>query len=111
MFVFFISYNPDLNVPSHLQYIFHYMMTLETLCDPNTRVDGEFPHKGPVMQSFRVFFFISLKNLWNKQFKYQWFEMPLHSRDITDMIIMTDGKWAPCEIPWEFPGSGKAFTS
>ena len=53
-----------------------------------------FPHKVPVMQSFDVCFVISLNQLWNKQLKCQWFEMPWPSLwylDISLSVIYPQG--------------------
>ena len=37
----------------------------------------DLPHEGPVMQSFDIFFIVSMTKLLNKQSRCQWFETPL----------------------------------
>ena len=38
-----------------------------------------FPHRGPVMQTFDIFFEVSQDKLLHKQSRCWWFEMPCHS--------------------------------
>ena len=45
----------------------------------NLLVTGEFPSQRPVTQSFDVFFDLCLNKWLCKQWRLQWFEMPLHS--------------------------------
>ena len=51
----------------------------------NRREPVDSPHKGPVTQRFDVFFVVSFNNLLNKQWDWQWFQMPWCSCDITVM--------------------------
>ena len=53
------------------------------------------PHKGPMMQSFDVFFDASMKKLLNQQLSCWWFEMPCSSCDFT---IMDSGPYQPSMV-------------
>ena len=54
------------------------------------------PHKGPVMQSFLVFFDDSLNKLLIKQLCCWWSKTPWHSCDVTLIILFVD----PCWVIW-----------
>ena len=53
--------------------------TLLALCEENLLVTGGFPRQTPVMQSFDVFFDVSLNKWLSKQSRWWWFETPWHS--------------------------------
>ena len=60
---------------------------ITTLCEGNPPVSGTFPSQGPLMQSFDIFFDVSLRKQMAKS-SCQWFETPCHSCDVTEMITM-----------------------
>ena len=59
----------------------------------NHRWPVDSPHKGPVMQSFLVFFDDSLNKLLIKQLCCWWSKTPWHSCDVTLIILLVDPRW------------------
>ena len=59
------------------------LAALLALCEGNPPINSGFPPKGLVMQSFDVFFDVSLNTLLNKWSSGQWFEMHQCSCDVT----------------------------
>ena len=49
----------------------------------------DFPHNGPVLQSFDTLFDVSLNKLLNKQVNWWWFQMLWHWCDITVMDLVS----------------------
>ena len=57
------------------------LSALLTLCGGNPSMSSGFPHKGPVIPSFDVFFAVSLNNLFDNQVAgdFRWYNIHVTS--------------------------------